>query len=82
MRLPEPPPTSSFNHVIPWLAELMFGERKLLWRIGLSIALMCVSKLCGECHVVSSERSGTWSSPQGSAQCLAASVQYLTHWML
>ena len=46
--LPPPPPTSSFGHVIPYLLRLMFGERHLLWRIGLSVGLMCLSKLCGE----------------------------------
>ena len=66
MRLPEPPPTSAFIHVIPWLAELMFGERKLLWRIGLSISLMCVSKLCGEC-LVDRRRCGMWPSSPGSS---------------
>lgn len=46
--LPEPPTSSSFGSVIPYLLQLMFGERHLLWRIGLSVGLMCISKLCGE----------------------------------
>jgi hypothetical protein len=45
--LPDPPLTSSIADIIPYLTKLVFGERQLLWRIGLSITLMFMSKAAG-----------------------------------
>ncbi|GAX72622.1 hypothetical protein CEUSTIGMA_g78.t1 [Chlamydomonas eustigma] len=45
--LPPPPDTSSVGNILPYLLKLMFGEKQLLWRIGLSISLMFVSKIAG-----------------------------------
>ena len=46
-QLPRVPSTTDLGTLIPWLAKLALGETQHLWRIALSITMMCVSKGAG-----------------------------------